>query len=213
MIMNRILNSRQFEVFQRGGLVVLLSLTVAGQASGEGGMEMREQVVIDFSAGGERGEWRVINDGVMGGLSRSEFLDDGGGEGVFRGTVSLENNGGFASVRTVPTDFGLEGLDGVLLRVRGDGQRYSFRLRTDDRFDGISWQSPFETRAGEWVTVRLPFSAFQPTWRGRLVPDTPPLDPGQVRQLGFLIADKQDGPFRIDVGHIAGYVAEKEVDR
>ncbi len=209
--MKRILNSRQFEVFQRGVLMTLLSLAVAGPVSGEGGSKMEERALIDFSAGGDRGTWQIVNDGVMGGLSRSEFLADGDDFGVFRGSVSLENNGGFASVRSVPGAYGLEGYDGITLRVRGDGKRYSFRLRTDDRFDGVAWQSTFETRADEWVTVRLPFSGFETTWRGRQVPGVPPLDPGRIRQLGLLIAGKQAGPFRIDVDRIAGY-AEERVD-
>ncbi len=211
--MKRIFNSTQFEVFQRGVLFMLLSLVVAGQAAGEGGMEMGERVVIDFSAGGQRGQWQVVNDGVMGGLSQSEFLDDEAGAGVFRGTVSLDNNGGFASVRTVPGDYGLEVFDGVELKVRGDGKRYSFRLRTSNRFDGVAWKYDFDTRAGEWMTIRLPFSGFEPSWRGRRVRNAGPLVPDEIRQLGFLIADKQTGPFRIDVGHIAGYAAEKEAGR
>jgi len=206
--MKKILSSRPALIAQRCMLFLLLAATVSGHAAERGVMEMRDQVIMDFTAGGDRGEWRVINDGVMGGLSRSEFLDEGAGPGVFRGSVSLENNGGFASVRTVPADLGLDGLDGLLLRVRGDGKRYSFRLRTDDRFDGVAWSSSFDTSDGEWVTVVLPFDGFRPTWRGRLVANTPPLNPADIRQLGLLIADKQSGPFRIEIDRISGYTGE-----
>lgn len=210
--MKRILDSRPALAAQRCMLFLLLAAAVSGHAAERGMMEvkvMRDRAIMDFTGGGERGRWRVVNDGVMGGLSRSEFLDDGDGPGVFRGTVSLDNNGGFASVRTAPADLGLGGFDGIRLQVRGDGKRYSFRLRTDDRFDGVAWSAPFETRAGEWVTVTLPFDEFRPTWRGRTVPGTPPLDPARIRQLGLLIADRQAGPFRIDIGRISGYSAER----
>jgi hypothetical protein len=195
-----------------GALLLLLAVVVPGSAAEKEGSDMREQVIIDFSAGGDRGSWRVINDGVMGGLSQSEFLSDGDSAGVFRGGVSLENNGGFASVRTVPGDYGLGEFDGISLRVIGDGKLYSFRLRTDDRFDGVAWQSIFETRADTWVTVNLPFSEFEATWRGRRVPDAPALEPGRIRQLGFLIADKQAGTFRLEVGRIAGYSEEAQAE-
>lgn len=43
--------------------------------------------------------WQAINDGVMGGVSVSRLRFDSTGYAVFEGVVSLENNGGFASVR------------------------------------------------------------------------------------------------------------------
>ena len=52
------------------------------------------------------------------------------------------------------------------------------------------------------------FSAFEPVFRGRRVPDHPPLDPAEVKTLGLLIADKQAGPFRLELEWISGYRAE-----
>ena len=189
-------------------MIVLLLTAVPVQADEWSETEMRKGVIIDFSADGNHGRWQVVNDGVMGGLSRSEFVTDGEAAGVFRGNVSLANNGGFASVRTVPGDYGLDGFDGVAIKVRGDGKRYSFRLRMDNRFDGVAWKQDFDTEAGEWMTVWLPFAGFEPTWRGRRVPNAPALDPDRIRQFGLLIADKQVGPFRIEVGEIAGYAGD-----
>ena len=52
--------------------------------------------------------WRSINDGVMGGLSSGGMrLEDG--IAVFSGTLSLENNGGFSSVRSIPAEHTLAG--------------------------------------------------------------------------------------------------------
>jgi NADH dehydrogenase [ubiquinone] 1 alpha subcomplex assembly factor 1 len=41
-----------------------------------------------------------------------------------------------------------------------------------------------------------------PTFRGRVLSGEPPLDPAKVTSVGFLIADKQDGPFRLEVAWI-----------
>ena len=47
------------------------------------------------------GEWIIVNDGVMGGLSSSRFTDSDSSFATFNGELSLENNGGFASVRAL----------------------------------------------------------------------------------------------------------------
>jgi hypothetical protein len=85
-------------------------------------------------------DWRIINDTVMGGMSSSRFRILKG-LAVFEGQVSLENNGGFASVRSQPGNDDLSKTRGLLLRVRGDGKSYSFRLRTTEAFDGISYET------------------------------------------------------------------------
>jgi len=144
-------------------------------------------------------EWRAINDGVMGGVSRggAEIARDGWL--VFAGEVSLEKNGGFASVRTAPRPLGTTGARAVRLEVRGDGRRYKLNLKTDVAFDGVQYQAAFATPAGEWTSLTLPLTAFAPKHRGRDVPDAPPLDPARIVTLGFLISDRQAGPFRLEV--------------
>ncbi len=116
---------------------------------------------------------------------------------VFSGTLSLENNGGFASVRRLVRS-GLESATGVRLRLRGDGRRYQFRLRQDGGFDGVAWRAEFPTD-GEWQTLELRFADFEPVFRGYAVPGAGPVVPAAVRQIGFLIADKQPGPFRLQI--------------
>lgn|GEM_PF-757781 len=146
--------------------------------------------------------WRTIDDVVMGGVSRSSF-DLAKGRAVFSGTVSGDNNGGFASARARVADgVDLRGATSVVLRVRGDGQRYKFSVRTDDRFDGVSYRASFTAPKGDWSTVKLAIADFEPTWRGRRVPGAPALRAEQIRQVGFLISDKQFGPFRLEIQSI-----------
>jgi len=169
--------------------------------------DMKSSPITDFDEESE--PWRTINDGVMGGLSSSSFAVE---EGVarFEGTVSLENNGGFASVRSRPQDHDLSPFRGILLRVRGDGKRYAFRLRTSSAFDGVSYQVFFKTVPDQWITVLIPFEAFQPVFRGRLVRGAEPLDLKSVKTFGFLISDKQAGPFRLEVDWIKAYPVAQE---
>lgn len=160
-------------------------------------------VLIDFSDPGSVASWHPINDGVMGGVSRSLLRHDPAGHALFAGEVSFENNGGFASVRCQPDDLGRKDVTAYLLEVCGDGKRYKLNLRTDDGFDGVNYQLGFLPPAGIWTICRLASADFLPSWRGRPVPDAPPLDTNRVRQIGLMIADRQAGPFALAVRSMA----------
>jgi hypothetical protein len=157
--------------------------------------------VFRFDTPGSVSGWRAIDDAVMGGISSSAISYVPGNGAVFSGFVSLANNGGFASVRS-PSFAALGDGGAFMLTVRGDGKRYKFSVRTDAAFDGVSHQAAFQPPPGEWVVVRLAAADFLPKWRGRIVDNAPPLDPARTRQLGLLIADRQAGTFRLEVGAI-----------
>lgn len=144
-------------------------------------------------------EWIIVNDGVMGGLSRSEFVTSNAGHATFRGHMSLENNGGFASVRGYLPNGIPSGAEAIELRVRGDGRTYQVRLRMGERFDGIAYRAEFGTETDAWMLVRLPLAEFEPTFRGFRPRNAAPLDLTDVRQFGLMIADKTAGPFHLDV--------------
>lgn len=158
--------------------------------------------LLDFTDPADVSLWRPVDDVVMGGVSSSRFELAEPGIARFVGTVSLENFGGFASVRTPPRQWDTAGARAFLLRVRGDGHQYKFTLRTNDRFDGVQYQARFTAPPGEWTQVRLPVESFVGTFRGRKVPLAPALDPALVRVLGLMISDKQAGPFELLVDRI-----------
>lgn len=164
-------------------------------------------LLFDFSDPLAATLWNPINDGVMGGVSQSQLRYDPAGHAVFAGEVSFENNGGFASVRCQPMDIGRRDVTAYLLDVCGDGKRYKLNLRTDNSFDGINYQVQFQPPAGIWATCRLASADFLPSWRGRPVPNAPPLDSVRVRQIGLMIADRQEGPFALAIRSIAAEIA------
>lgn len=186
--------------------VILLTLLIPNFCLADMAMKNTEKVLVDFAAVGEQDQWFVVNDGVMGGLSQGRFAIEADGRALFHGRLSLENNGGFSSIRRAPHEYGLAGFAGVKLRVRGDGRIYQFRLRMSDRFDAIAYRAEFETQADTWTTLSIPFTAFEPTFRGQRVPGAPELRPERIVQIGFLIADKQAGPFRLSIGGVRAYV-------
>ena len=155
----------------------------------------------------DRHVWTCVNDDVMGGVSQGSLRRTDRGTAVFAGTLSLDNNGGFASVRAWLGHVDLSAYEGIRIRVRGDGRPYRLRLRTDNYFDGIAYQSKFETTDGTWTEIRLPFASFVPTYRGRTLLDEVQLDPGQIHQISFMIADRQAGPFQIEIDAATAYRA------
>jgi monofunctional biosynthetic peptidoglycan transglycosylase len=168
-------------------------------------MMSQQQLVFDFAGADAVASWRSIDDRIMGGssLSHPEYITGGGLR--FRGMVSLDNGGGFASIRSPETNYVLESRDGLQLRVRGDGKRYRLGLRTDRFFDGICYQAEFHPQADAWVEITLPFSGFAPTHHGQRLSMAAPLDPGAIQSFGLFIAERQAGPFQLDIAWIKAY--------
>jgi monofunctional biosynthetic peptidoglycan transglycosylase len=159
---------------------------------------MSSRFLFDFSSptSSDPAAWRAIDDVVMGGVSESEFVatEDGA---AFTGTVSLEQGGGFASVRAPEGAWDLSDAEGLRLRVKGDGKRYWLTMFTDP--DGsISYRAPLEPPQ-HWTDITVSFDRLTPYRRGTRVPTAPSFDPAGLRTLGFLIADEQAGPFHLDV--------------
>lgn len=177
-----------------GFLATLLPSTAFAQ-------ELEMKTVVDFTRP-EEVQWNIVNDGVMGGLSSSDLHLTDSGTGLFSGLVSLENNGGFASIRATFQSMDLSAYQRVRLRVRGDGRSYQLRFRLSSSFDGVSYTSAFDTRPGEWMEVDLPFETFQPTFRGRVPQGAGPFDPAKVQQMGVLIGDKKEGPFKLEIAWV-----------
>lgn len=170
-------------------------------------MANNEILLEDFSSDNKL-EWQIINDGVMGGMSEGRFRINSDQTADFWGTVSLENNGGFASVRALLNEPTTGNFGKIALRVRGDGKRYSFRIRTDANFDGVAYACNFTTKKDEWTEHKFSPSDFIPTFRGRILQNVTPLNETQIRQIGFLISEKQDGNFslKLDWIKIVGFV-------
>ena len=170
------------------------------------------EILFDFQFPAKT-PWQIVNDDVMGGISCSRFEVTRNGTAIFHGEVSLANQGGFASVRSQPARHDLTGCDAFVIRVRGDGHRYKFTVRTEAGFSAPLYQSTFATKRGEWEEHRLPFREFVPTFRGRVLTGVPPLDPAQVMSVGFLISDRQAGAFQLEIKSIRAICGSTADDR
>ncbi len=167
-------------------------------------------VLFDFED--KKGQWVSVNDNVMGGVSRGGSQMTGDGKMVFSGALSLENNGGFSSVRAGLDAEVLAGHKGLIMRVKGDGRDYYVNLHTQSQVTPGSWRASLPTKKDTWQEMRVPFDSFEWTVFGRRLPSRK-IDPKNMESLGLTIADKKEGPFRMEVDWIAAYGAgPKELD-
>lgn len=156
------------------------------------------QSKVDFSDSQELNYWYRVNDSVMGGVSQSNLrvVDT---IAYFEGVLSLDNNGGFASVRRVGPLALESGGKPILLEIKSDGRDYQLRLRTNKGFDGMAYVATFSSQSDIWQTLAFTEKDFVAQFRGRKIDRAPELLFADVRQIGVMLADKQPGLFRLAI--------------
>jgi NADH dehydrogenase [ubiquinone] 1 alpha subcomplex assembly factor 1 len=149
-------------------------------------------------------KWRIVNDGVMGGLSSSNAVvkDD---KIIFSGNVFLENNGGFASLRSPVKDHNFEKFSGIEIKIKGDGKRYSISMKETTYFNGYFYTSSFETKKDEWIVVQIPFNEFKLYYYGKDSNSAKKIPLNNIKEISLLIGDKQEGNFITEVDYIKLY--------
>jgi NADH dehydrogenase [ubiquinone] 1 alpha subcomplex assembly factor 1 len=166
--------------------------------------EEDKPMLVSFDKPEAAKQWQTINDNVMGGISEGKCRITKEKTLEFSGNLSLENNGGFASVRSKAVKLDLDKYEGVVLRVRGDGRPFYFNLHVPTAMPAFSHRAKFDTKKNEWQEVRIPWKDFRATAFGRELEKESSLDPSKVNAIGFLIADKKAGPFKLEVEWIKG---------
>ena len=160
------------------------------------------RVLFDFGAENTAAGWQTVNDGVMGGVSEGRFQINDKGIMEFYGTLSLANNGGFASVRSKSGNLDLKDGDVIVARIRGDGRSYYLNLGVPSLRIAYSYRAPLQTKSGEWQEVRVPLKDFQATSFGKPLQGAAKVDASKVNSIGFVLADKKAGPFKLEVESI-----------
>lgn len=142
----------------------------------------------------------IVNDSVMGGLSRSDLYKSKVSM-VFKGYVSTENNGGFASFRMRWPDLEGKNPTRFKIKVKGDGKEYQLRLRPSTWFDGVAYVHKFKTN-NQWQEITVSSNDFHPAFRGRKLRNRPDIDFADIQQFGILVTSKSDTEFQIEMKSI-----------
>jgi len=182
--------------------MVTMALSLAGlAAAGEA------KVLASFDNPDSIRSWKSVNDGVMGGVSEGGFKRTDSNTLLFSGTLSLENNGGFASIRTESRAMDLTGLSALAVKARGDGRTYWIELRVARQMSASSYRADFPTVKGEWRETRIPLSDFKLQAFGSRLPGDP-VNPANVNSVGFTLADKKAGPFELEIESVQAVAGE-----
>lgn len=150
--------------------------------------------IYTFSSQTNLKEWRVVNDGVMGGVSKGSLAVTNSGHGLFSGKVSLANNGGFTSIQLNKRIQLKEDVQFVVMRIKGDTKRYQFRMKSEIS-QKESYVQQFST-SGEWEVLKLAIGEFYPSFRGRKL-NIPNFNFVSIEQMSFLIANGHEEDFEL----------------
>lgn len=156
-------------------------------------------VIFDFQKDSNLSQWRIVNDDVMGGISKSRIYLNDEGNATFEGKVSLENNGGFAMTMYNCDKKDVSNYSKAIIKLRGDGKKYQFRLKSKSS-EYYSYITHFET-TGDWQTIELNLGDMYPSYRGRKL-DIPNYSVIKVEQIAFLIANKKEQQFKLELDTI-----------
>jgi NADH dehydrogenase [ubiquinone] 1 alpha subcomplex assembly factor 1 len=157
------------------------------------------QLIFDFNKSADIQSWRIVDDSVMGGMSSSTFKLSPDGHGVFEGTVSLENNGGFSMVRYQFEKMKTSNNDKIVIKLKGDGKKYELRIK-DNSNNYYSYISSFTT-SGEWQEIEIPLKDMYPSFRGRKL-DSPNFSKNYIEDIAFLIGNKKPEKFKLLIDKI-----------
>ena len=155
--------------------------------------------IFDFKNAKDTSNWYVVDDGVMGGLSQGSISTSDAGNGLFKGYVTTENNGGFSSVRYAFSKKDVSEFKHIILKLKGDGKSYQFRIK-DNSYQNYSYITTFET-TGDWETIKIPFSAFYPGFRGYKL-NKPNFSGEVMEEIAFLIGNKTKESFALEIEKI-----------
>ncbi|WP_299781529.1 CIA30 family protein [uncultured Formosa sp.] len=160
---------------------------------------IQEHHIFEFNKTADVTLWKTVNDVVMGGNSSGHFSLNKDGHGIYEGNVSLENNGGFASVRYRFDALDTKGFSKIKLKVRGDGKRYQFRIK-DKATNKHAYIAYFNTST-DWQLIELDLKNMYPTFKGRKL-DIPNFDAHKIEEVAFLIANKTAEHFKLEIASI-----------
>jgi hypothetical protein len=160
---------------------------------------MSRLLLFDFSSTNDWSDWEVENDVVMGGNSSSKLERSAEGNAVFEGRVSLENNGGFASLQYHFASKNIKAYEKAHILLKGDGKDYQFRIKSQLK-DRASYIYTFKT-TGDWQTVEIPLNQMEPTYRGNKL-DQPNFNADKIQEIRFLIGNKKAEDFRLEIDQI-----------
>lgn len=146
--------------------------------------------------------WAVINDGVMGGMSQgtAQYKEN---SVAFTGTIRLENNGGFSSLKSPFSAKDLSPFKNVEIRYRSTGIPMAFTLENSRAWYNTYYRMGLPSTDGEWDVITLNLKKFQGQRVGQSTGNKMDEEfASEVVRMGFINDAKGPGDFEFELDYI-----------
>jgi len=160
---------------------------------------MSQNMIYNFDNNSDLRRWVIVDDDVMGGMSSSSLSINKEGNGVFEGTISTANNGGFSSVRLNFKKTFIKDRSNLKIKIKGDGKEYQLRIKAN-KGDYYSYILPFKT-SGEWEVINIPLKEMYASFRGRKL-NMKNFNSDYFEQITFLVGNKSNEKFKLFIAEI-----------
>lgn len=158
---------------------------------------------LNFGEHKESPQWMAINDTVMGGRSQGE-LSTNQNSFAFKGSISFENNGGFASVRGPFQETNLSDYSTVEIRYKTTGQSFALTLENYRPFYMPYYKKTLPNSNGNWKTVTLQLKDFKAYRLGEETGDKlSKTILKEIIRIGFINGEKKEGAFSLEVDYVS----------
>lgn len=159
-------------------------------------------MVFDFGNKKDGADWIIVNDGVMGGLSRGR-VDYTENSVIFSGTVSLDNNGGFTSFRSPYKSYDLAIYNQVEIKYRSSGLACALSFDQYRRFWRPNHKMPLPSSSDQWITVTANLDELKEYQMGRATGRSMSENAsGNTIRLGLITDAKEEGAFQLEIEYI-----------
>ena len=148
---------------------------------------MASNIIFEFNQKSNLEGWVIVDDVVMGGKSSGSLELSPEGYGVFKGSISLDNNGGFSSIRYKFDRKHIKEFTKIVLKIKGDTKKYQFRIKSNSS-DYYSYITTFTTN-GDWQEIQIALKSMTPSFRGRQL-DKANFSEDSIEEIAFLIGNK-----------------------
>lgn len=181
----------------------------------------QNRVIWEFRGPESLDEWTVSSDQEIGGQSEA-YLKLGknntcflygtlcstpprDGETKYSGYCTMRSKQQLASFDR-KKHFDWTTFNTLHLRIRGDGRPWMINIASEVFFshqkDDIYCYFLYTRGGPYWQDIKIPFSKFFLTHRGRIQDNQHPLWLDKVNTIGFTLGDKADGPFQLEIDFI-----------
>ena len=157
------------------------------------------KMIYDFNVDSSFRNWEIVDDGVMGGRSSGLLKKNKDGHGQFSGYISLENYGGFSSVRLRTKSISVNDYDYIVIKVLGDNKFYQLRIKSSP-YDRHVYVKKFYAK-NEWQEIAIPLNSMQPQFRGRRL-RMRNFRGDSIIEVGMLVGNKVEENFSIIIDSI-----------